>query len=145
MRHASELQNNKKCTRAYTRINQAAKLEAYPSPKIEDLFVSLTGGIAYSKLDLSHAYQQLELQEELRPYRGMSQLIHTKACFSKLGFHLEFCLHRQSFRGQWRTSCKAWSVWWSIWMIFSLQDELRRNTSPTWMRSCGDCKRQECI
>ena len=51
-----------------TTISQAAKLEAYPLPMIEDLFVSLTGGISFSKLDLSHAYQQLELEEELRPY-----------------------------------------------------------------------------
>ena len=49
-------------------INQAAKLDAYPLPKIEDLFTSLSGGMYFTKLDLSHAYQQLQLDETLRPY-----------------------------------------------------------------------------
>ena len=37
-------------------INQAAKLDAYPLPKIEELFTSLSGGMYFTKLDLSHAY-----------------------------------------------------------------------------------------
>ena len=37
-------------------INRAAKLENYPIPRIEELFASLAGGKAFSKLDLSHAY-----------------------------------------------------------------------------------------
>ena len=78
-------------------INQAAKLEAYPLPKIEDLFASLTGGISFSKLDLSHAYQQLELEEESRPHVTINT---HKGCSNTLDFHLEFRLHRQSFRGQ---------------------------------------------
>ena len=49
-------------------INQAAKLDAYPLPKIEDLFTSLSGGVYFTKLDLSHAYQQLQLDETSRPY-----------------------------------------------------------------------------
>ena len=49
-------------------VNQASKLESYPIPKIEDLFTSLTGGKHFTKLDLSHAYQQLELEESSRAY-----------------------------------------------------------------------------
>ena len=45
-------------------VNQAAKLDTYPLPRIEDLFASLTGGKTFSKLDLSHAYQQIPLDEE---------------------------------------------------------------------------------
>ena len=45
-------------------VNQAAKTDSFPLPRIDDLFASLAGGQAFSKLDLAHAYQQLELDEE---------------------------------------------------------------------------------
>ena len=48
--------------------NRVAKLDKYPLPRIEDLFASLSGGTCFSKLDLSHAYQQIELEEESREY-----------------------------------------------------------------------------
>ena len=47
-------------------INQAAKLDTYPLPRIDDLFASLSGGKRFTKLDLAHAYQQIELDEESR-------------------------------------------------------------------------------
>ena len=47
-----------------TTVNQAAKLDPYPLPRIEDLFASLAGGQVFSKLDLSRAYLQVMLDEE---------------------------------------------------------------------------------
>lgn len=44
--------------------NRVARLDKYPLPRIEDLFASLSGGTCFSKLDLSHAYQQIELEKE---------------------------------------------------------------------------------
>ncbi|XP_021370583.1 uncharacterized protein K02A2.6-like isoform X2 [Mizuhopecten yessoensis] len=49
-------------------VNQVSKLDNYPIPKTEDLYASLGGGAFYSKLDLSQAYQQLELDTESKPY-----------------------------------------------------------------------------
>ena len=49
-------------------INEAAKLDNYPIPKIEDLYATLGGGTEFTKLDLSQAYQQLELDEESQTY-----------------------------------------------------------------------------
>ena len=49
-------------------LNQACKLDKYPLPKIEDLFVQVAGGKAFTKLDLSQAYQQVSLAEESRKY-----------------------------------------------------------------------------
>ena len=34
-------------------VNTAAKVDAYPLPRIEDLFASLNGGTAFTKLDLA--------------------------------------------------------------------------------------------
>ena len=45
-------------------INSATKLDAYPIPRIEDLFTKLTGGKSFTKLDLSQAYLQIEIEED---------------------------------------------------------------------------------
>ena len=44
--------------------NQVTSTDTYPLPRIEDLFASLSGGKVFSKLDLTHAYQQVPLDEE---------------------------------------------------------------------------------
>ena len=49
-------------------VNKAAKVDQYPIPRIDDLFASLAGGKRFSKLDLSHAYQQVQLDESSRQY-----------------------------------------------------------------------------
>ena len=45
-------------------VNAVAKPEVYPPPRVDDCFTALSGGILFSKLDLSYAYQQLELDGE---------------------------------------------------------------------------------
>ena len=45
-------------------LNQVLKTEVYPLPRIEELFAALAGGVKFTKLDLSYAYQQLVLEEE---------------------------------------------------------------------------------
>ncbi|XP_038139940.1 uncharacterized protein K02A2.6-like [Cyprinodon tularosa] len=49
-------------------VNSASSLEQYPIPRVEDLFNSLAGGKQFSKLDLSHAYQQIVMDEESKKY-----------------------------------------------------------------------------
>ncbi|XP_038590459.1 uncharacterized protein K02A2.6-like [Micropterus salmoides] len=49
-------------------VNQVSKLEHYPIPRIEDLFARLSGGQKFTKLDLSHAYHQIPLDEEAKRY-----------------------------------------------------------------------------
>ena len=45
---------------------RSQRLEKYPIPRIEELFTSLAGGKTFSKLDLSHAYLQVLLDEASR-------------------------------------------------------------------------------
>ena len=52
-----------KCT-----INQVSKLDNYPIPKTEDLLATLGGGNKFTKLDMSHAYQQFLLDEESKKF-----------------------------------------------------------------------------
>ena len=49
-------------------LNRVCKVDRYPIPKIEDLFAKLSGGVLFSKIDLSQAYQQLELEEESKQF-----------------------------------------------------------------------------
>ncbi|UYV72403.1 K02A2.6-like [Cordylochernes scorpioides] len=44
-------------------LNPVLKIDQYPLPKIEDIFAILGRGINFSKIDLSQAYLQLELDE----------------------------------------------------------------------------------
>ena len=44
------------------------EVDQYPVPKPEDLFTTLAGGQKFTKLDLSHAYQQILLSKESRQY-----------------------------------------------------------------------------
>ena len=47
-------------------INPTLEVDQYPVPRVEDLFATLAGGQKFSKLDLSHAYQQVLLEPESR-------------------------------------------------------------------------------
>ena len=49
-------------------VNPVLISNPYPLPNAEDLFATLAGGKLFSKLDLSNAYQQLELTEESHKY-----------------------------------------------------------------------------
>ena len=49
-------------------VNQIAKPDQCPIPRLEDLFSTLAGGKTFTKLDMSQAYQQIKLDEESKPY-----------------------------------------------------------------------------
>ena len=49
-------------------INQVSHLEQYPLPTLEDISAKLAGGKKFSTLDMSHAYQQLLLDESSSQY-----------------------------------------------------------------------------
>ena len=49
-------------------VNPVLQVDQFPMPKPEDLFSTLAGGKIFSKLDLTHAYQQVLLEPESRQY-----------------------------------------------------------------------------
>lgn len=65
--------------------NKAIRLDTYPIPKPEDLFSSLSGGKIFSKLDMSQAYCQLQLEEPakdltvINTHRGLFK--YNRLCF----------------------------------------------------------------
>ena len=53
------------CSNYILTANKASKLEQYSQSNIEDLFFTVTGGITFTRLDMSQAYQQLVLDSNL--------------------------------------------------------------------------------
>ena len=49
-------------------VNQAAQIDVYLLPLVDDLFASLAGGKSFTKLDLAQAYKQLLLDNGSRCY-----------------------------------------------------------------------------
>ena len=43
-------------------------MDSYPIPKVEDLLATLGGGEKFTKLDMSQAYQQLQVDDESKQY-----------------------------------------------------------------------------
>lgn len=82
-------------------VNKVASLEQYPIPRMEDLFAAISGGQQFSKLDMSHAYQQILLDEESRKYvtvnthRGLFT-------YNRLPFGVASA--PPSIKGRWKTS-----------------------------------------
>lgn len=52
------------CADYKTTKNQYVKDTNYPLPKISDLLIKLKDGNVFSKIDLAHAYNQIELDDE---------------------------------------------------------------------------------
>ena len=45
-------------------VNQASMVDTYPLPRVEELLAVMAGGKIFSKLDMSQAYLQLQLDEK---------------------------------------------------------------------------------
>ena len=49
-------------------INPVLEVDQYPLPKPDNIFATLSTGKVFSKIDLTHAYQQMKLTEDSRNY-----------------------------------------------------------------------------
>ena len=66
-------------------INRVAIVESYPLPRIDDLLAELAKGKVFSKLDMAHAYLQLQLDEDSRKLATIST--HKGLfCYNRLPF-----------------------------------------------------------
>ena len=88
-------------------VNRASKLDRYPIPKVEDLFATLAHGKMFTKLDMSQAYQQIQLKEDskkhvvINTHRG---LFHFKRLPFGVALHIPAC-YGMSLEGNPRIYC----------------------------------------
>ena len=54
-------------------VNQASQPDPYPIPRIEDMNATLAGGKTFTKLDMSHVYQELELDVLSREFTTINK------------------------------------------------------------------------
>lgn len=105
-------------------VNKVAKLDAYPIPKINDLFSKLAGGQRFTTLDMSRAYQQLVLEEESRKYVTITT---HKGLFRYNRLQFGVASAPGIFKGLWNRSSKGYLGQLSTSMIFWLQEETIRS------------------
>ena len=84
-------------------INRTAKPDTYPLPCVEDLFVTLSGGKSFTKLDLAHAYSQIPLSESSKQYVTINT---HRDCTDTSDFPLVSQLYPLFFRDSWRLVTK---------------------------------------
>ena len=49
-------------------VNKDSKHNAYPIPKLDHLYTKLAGGETFTELDLSHAYEQMLVDEDSKKF-----------------------------------------------------------------------------
>ena len=49
-------------------VNKSLEIDQHPLPTPDELFAALTGGVTFSKIDLTQAYQQMILDKDSRVY-----------------------------------------------------------------------------
>ena len=89
-----------------TTINQSTITESYPLPRIDDLLSSLAGGKTFTKMDLSHAYMQVPMEEESKSLTTINT--HKGLYQYTIDFHLEYPLHLPFFNEQWKQYYKVY-------------------------------------
>ncbi|UYV79997.1 K02A2.6-like [Cordylochernes scorpioides] len=100
-------------------LNPVLKIDQYPLPKIEDIFAILGRGIKFSKIDLSQAYLQLELDDNSKEMAKFEAVLNRlneyglKANREKCNFFqesLEYCGHVIDKMGLHKTNDKIRAV-----------------------------------
>ena len=74
-------------------VNKCADVIQYPLPNTEDLFATLAGVQVFTKIHLSHTYQQVEMVEDLLKY----QTINTHKGLYRLQMAVIWSLQYTSF------------------------------------------------
>ena len=76
-------------------VNKAAIIDTYPVPKTEDLLAQINGGTKFTKIDLSQAYQQFEIDN---PTKKLLAINMHKGLFTPN--RLQFGVHAASGVGK---------------------------------------------
>ena len=96
-------------------VNRVSHLEQYPIPTLDDLCEKLTGGKQFSKLDLSHAYSQLPLDNKSKEYAT----VNTQAFSVTFVSHMGLVRHPLFSSEPWKISYRIYQVLPYTWTTSS--------------------------
>ena len=112
-------------------VNPVSRLDRYPIPRVEDLLATLAKGKSFTKIDLSHVYQQLPLDEKskehvvINTHKGLFR-------YTRLPFGVSSApgIFQRVIESKCRPSSqeKEVSVYGTVGHIPGLQDWRRRDT-----------------
>lgn len=60
-------------------VNKVSKLDAWPITKLDGLYTKLVGSKTFTELDLSHACEQMSVNEELKAFLTIKVCTYTAA------------------------------------------------------------------
>lgn len=124
-------------------INQAKKGGDLPYSKSEGLVLSAGRRQTFTNLGISHAYQQLFLDEESKQF----VTIKTKYKYNRLVFGLasiRAIFQRTKKEKKKKAYCREFQMWHCTTTRFWSQGKQKRSTSVTWTRFSRGCQRQGC-
>ena len=122
-------------------INKVSETTTHPLAQIDDIFTS-SGGWVFSKLDLSHTYQQLELEEDSQVLTTANA---TKGLFKYILLPFGISSAHANFQKWWKVCYRGWMEFVSTLMIFWCQDHQKKRSYESWMKSSTDSKKLEYI
>ena len=97
-------------------VNSVLDVDQYPLPRPEDLFAKLAGGKKFTTLDLAHAFNQLELDEESQRYCVINTHRGSTASYKRLPMVLPLPL--LCSRGLWTRCSREWTTSFVTSMTF---------------------------
>ena len=103
--------NIRLCADFKVTINKHLEVDSYPLPKPVDIFASLNGGTLFSKLDLSRAYEQLEVDEKCRDLLTINT---HQGLFLISDYLMGWLQPWPCFRWKWRNCWQAFRGSWFI-------------------------------
>ena len=90
-------------------LNPELQVDQHPMLTMRDIFASLGGSQYFSKIDLSQAFNQIELSPESWRLTTINT-IHLGGCFSTLVSALGLQIARLFFKGFWTMPCRGYLV-----------------------------------
>ena len=106
-------------------VNKVSKLDGCPIPKLNDYYTKLAGGQAFTELDLSHAYEQMLVDDGPKEF---SQSIRPKVFSDIIASRMGYLQPLPCSRGQWRVYCKESLQLESCWIISLSQGPAQKST-----------------
>ena len=117
-------------------VNQVTKPDQYPIPQLEDLFIMLTWGKTFTNLDMSQAYQQIELNEEAKLYVVVNTQHKGLFRYNRLPFRVlnlaAPSIFQRIMESLLQKSKGVWCTWTRFWSLARWKSSIWQHWRRCW-------------